>query len=296
MYNQSLSSLRNDYMVMVYALNDLKTLPQKKLFEFFSELLKELGVESYIALLSKDKSQALNILKILGFGKDDKTPQGASLLHYAASAGLIAAVSALLNLGYSNEKTKIGAGLGHYAALNGHTMAITAFLKLELFQINAKDNHGAGFLLYAARGGHINTIHELICKGLDKEETNKDGAGIIHYAVIGAQMADIEALIAQGHNPHALDKNGETSLHYAARFGKTTIITILIEKYGLNPGLENFQQQKIVDLAIENGSQNTIKLCSDTVYLNRLYLDYLLRTAPSASAIKFSTEEKVLQI
>ncbi len=238
---------------MPYTLNDLKTLTSEELRSFFTELLEPLEPADYELTLSG-----------LGFGKDDKTPEDASLLHYAASAGLIPIVDTLIQIGYANEKTKIGADIGHYAAFGGNLEALSYILDKGYAEKNARDTQGAGLIHYAARGGHLDIIRYLVGKGLDISATTAYGADALQYAVQGANIKDIQTLITLGLQSRlrAADDRGNTLLHAAAGAGRHRLVSLLINTYHLDPTIENLEKQTIVDFASRSDDAKTIEVCS----------------------------------
>ncbi|MCA5005074.1 ankyrin repeat domain-containing protein [Sphingobacterium bovistauri] len=103
--------------------------------------------------------------------------------------------------------------------------------------INYKDSHGDGVVVYAAEVGNKNTeIYDLFfSKGIDPKATYENGANLIMFAIANdTDLSLTNYFISKGVSLSAKDNHGRTVADYAAKLGNLEIIEKLVEK-GIKP-------------------------------------------------------------
>lgn len=95
-----------------------------------------------------------------------------------------------------------------------------------LNQVSARKSR----LLQAIATGDINTVRDILKKGVNPNETDADGETLLSLA-IHTRHADIAALLlAAGANPRLANEEGDTPLMLAAFVGDTTILQRLLDE------------------------------------------------------------------
>ncbi|WP_375326313.1 ankyrin repeat domain-containing protein [Candidatus Tisiphia endosymbiont of Nemotelus uliginosus] len=172
-----IDSIKKEELELIYKIlikdedgisQSIKLKPDQSLSREASEML--------LNLHNKDKKafDLHSILPIMDKDADDK--ENNTMLHFAASAGLIDLVNTLMNSGLdpnivnSRERTPL-----HSAARAGNNEVIRRLLEKNA-SINAQDEEGMAPLHLAALAGHIDTVKELVELGADKDITTQDGS------------------------------------------------------------------------------------------------------------------------
>ncbi len=215
------------------------------------------------------------VINDIGLLKNVNDSHGANALHYAAFSGNPNAVAALIVLGFDKEvKDKEGATALHYAAWSGNPNAVKALLALG-FDKEAKDNEGATAFHFAAASGYAGAVKALITLGFDKDTKDNCGVTALHEVASIGDVGMVGALIALGCDKDVKDNNGDTILHKAAYSGSRSLMTMLIERYGLNPDVKNKAGKGILDWAKKGKYQRAIDFCMNTTHTSQLYRNYL---------------------
>ncbi|MCX6245871.1 MAG: ankyrin repeat domain-containing protein [Bacteroidetes bacterium] len=208
--------------------------------------------------LEKDK----NILQ-------EKTPDGATLLHLAASAGDTAGFSFLLDHGLDiHAKDTRGVTVVIYAMDSNNpgmldylgrmgadldtpeNMGFTPLFIAVIMQnqgsvlyftdrgadVNHRTNEGLTPFLMAAQADALPMLELLASKGADPLAANNEGKTALHLAVMNGSLSVATYLLGLNLPPDARDKNGMTPLHYAAIYGYASIGKALLEK-GADPAI-----------------------------------------------------------
>ncbi len=211
------------------------------------------------------------------------TWRGPNPLHYAALSGNPKSVKALLDLGFDkNAKSNNGATALHYAALiSGNPKMIEPLLGLG-FDKNARDNDGRTILHYAVFSGNPKMVEALLDSGFDRDAKDKYSATVLHCAAQIGNQKMVAALLDLGFDKKEKGNKGYNILHIAAYFGHCSLMTMLIEKYGLKPDAKNDAGRDIVHIAIARKHQETIDFCTDTTHTAQLYRNYLASFVASA--------------
>jgi ankyrin repeat protein len=199
----------------------------------------------------------------------ERTSDGATLMHMATSAADTAGLSFLLARGLDiNARDNRGATVVHYA-MDCRELPVIDYLRrhgadldapenlgftplfhavllqsseytLYLTRYGANVNHATreGYtpLMLAARQDNIAMTELLLSKGADPLAVSKEGKSALHEAVMNGSLPVVNLLMANTKLLNIRDKEGMTPLHYAAAYGYTSIGIALIEK-GADPAI-----------------------------------------------------------
>lgn len=114
-------------------------------------------------------------------------------------------------------------------------------------------------LLSKIKSSKVREAKLLINQIADVQYTDEVGCTSLHYAAVGGHIDLIPDLIARGGNVKQTDVNGETPVHKAARKGNTEVIMALCS-YGADIGTLNMLGQSALELAVINKDINLVKL------------------------------------
>jgi ankyrin repeat protein len=89
-------------------------------------------------------------------------------------------------------------------------------------------------------------------------ETKGDDS--VYKAAENGDIGKITAAIRNGFNANTPDDDGMTLLHHAALGGKADIVESLTADYGADASLQDKQGRTALDLAVESGDAETIRI------------------------------------
>ncbi|XP_069688790.1 ankyrin-1-like [Periplaneta americana] len=206
-------------------------------------------------------------------------------LHTAVEKGNYLLVQALIKGGANpnsfsnNEDTPIFA-----AADNGNFQIFKALIVAGANYSAVSSRGGFTTVHYAAVGGNLEILQELIKLGAYLDVPGGDGKTPLQMAAYAGHFQIFQALIMAGANVSAVDKTGNTMLHFAAYGGNLKIVLEIIT-LGANSDAVNDYLQTPVHVAAEEGHLEIVKAlinagaCSNTLDKNgKSPLDYAERT------------------
>ncbi|KAK3262387.1 hypothetical protein CYMTET_28750 [Cymbomonas tetramitiformis] len=174
-------------------------------------------------------------------------------------------------LGAKAPRVKTSESALHAAAQNGEHEQLGKHIDNK--KVNSLDEAGYTALHYAAAGGHVQEVIDLLRqRAIDPNIENKNdttalllAAGNGHEKVITELLADARV------NPNKLNREGVSALHLAAQRGRVTAVTCLLQCSRVNPNLTgNVQRNSALHLAAYHGKLKSVQaLCANSrVVLN----------------------------
>ena len=153
-----------------------------------------------------------------------------SLLHYAATGGLLDATEHLIKSGISvNVKDENGQMALYYAAENGHYGICQFFLQSSV-DINAEGGRFGCALQAASFKGHENIVQLLLAKGADVNLTGSSYGSALQAASGGGRENIVQLLLANGADVNLLGGSYGCALQAASARGNENIVQLLLAK------------------------------------------------------------------
>ncbi|XP_069688793.1 ankyrin-1-like [Periplaneta americana] len=154
---------------------------------------------------------------------------GHTPLFAAADKGNLQIFKALIMAGanYSAVSSRDEFTTLHYAAIGGHVEILQELIKLgaNLDVPNGIDNTP---LQIAAHAGHFQMVQALIKAGANVSAVDQIGNTVLHFAALGGNLNTVHELIMLGANPDAVNDYLQTPAHAAAEGGHLEILKALI--------------------------------------------------------------------
>ncbi len=126
------------------------------------------------------------------------------------------------------------------AALFGHEAVLRLLLSSEMFEPDAKDDHGRTALMHAAENGHERIVELLLDMQVDpgaKDDCSRTalslaaGKGHEHIAQLLLQSGRVD--------PQGAAVWGRTPLYYAVQGGHLGVVKLLLDTHGVDPDVED---------------------------------------------------------
>lgn len=114
-----------------------------------------------------------------------------------------------------------------YAAQEGNVDLLKEMLRKGEVSTSDADSEGRSAVLFAARGGKIDSLEALNFAGADFSQIDKSGRNALHYATRQGCMDATVWLLSQGFSVHTTDGHALTPLHQAA-LGKHSLLCELL--------------------------------------------------------------------
>ncbi|XP_058824027.1 uncharacterized protein LOC131684839 [Topomyia yanbarensis] len=151
-------------------------------------------------------------------------------LHFAARAGHIEIVNALLTKGANVDATRNDSWTPlHFAVLNGHTEVVKTLLTRGV-PIDVTTNGGFTSLHVAAQNGLTEVVNTLLTKGAKVDATQIDGWTPLHVAALNGHTEVVYTLLTNCASVDAVTNEGLSSLHVAAQSGHIQVVNSLLSK------------------------------------------------------------------
>ena len=121
----------------------------------------------------------------------------------------------------------------HEASRQGDLESVKGILTGENVGVDSTLDDSYTALAYAAAGGHLSLVKELLANGADVNLQTRFSKSPLNHAIGGGNQEACELLIDAGARLDLRNDNGSSLLHEAAFWGQTNMIPFLISK-GLN--------------------------------------------------------------
>ena len=134
-------------------------------------------------------------------------------------------------------------------------------LLAEGAEVNGRDIDGGGrtALMWAAAGGRIENVKELLAFGADPFVEDDHGSTALHYGALGESASVVKALIAARANLNARDQTGATPLAKAAWAGQAEVVRILLEA-GADVNARDNRGQSALAIAESRGHLKVVEI------------------------------------
>ncbi|CAM9907256.1 unnamed protein product [Ectocarpus fasciculatus] len=214
---------------------DPSQIPEHKLAE--NQLPTKKNRDLYVAATSGNLDE-LKVALAAGASPNwyNKSEDGATALHRAASGGHVGCVEHLLKNGSVIDErllTNSNSAL-HLACGNGHVETVKVLVAASA-SVNAGNSYGNAPIHAALMGGHRAVVELLLESGAEAQWTNNKGSTLLHFLAYSTDMppADKKALalklVQAGVNLDSKDEDGMTPLHVVGQSGDKEMATFLFE-------------------------------------------------------------------
>eukprot|EP00408_Alexandrium_pacificum_P046540 CAMPEP_0171251780 /NCGR_PEP_ID=MMETSP0790-20130122/50817_1 /TAXON_ID=2925 /ORGANISM="Alexandrium catenella, Strain OF101" /LENGTH=368 /DNA_ID=CAMNT_0011719491 /DNA_START=46 /DNA_END=1152 /DNA_ORIENTATION=+ len=122
------------------------------------------------------------------------------------------------------------------------------------------DSAGSSGLHFAASGGHLRLLHELIARGCEVNARDKRMQTPLHIACAEDHAELALELLVGGCDVNAADENQQTALHRAVLMDSTEVVRVLIEQGGADMTLADCTKSTPLHLAAGHGRTEAMAL------------------------------------
>jgi len=110
----------------------------------------------------------------------------------------------------------------------------------------------------AASAGDVESVRELLKKGVDPNAKNKYGWTPLHEAASEGHVDVVKLLLEHGADPNAKNEGGWTPLHVAAYRGHVDVARLLLQ-YGVDPNVQNERGRTPLHVAAIRGRVDVVR-------------------------------------
>lgn len=125
--------------------------------------------------------------------------------------------------------------------------------------VNCHDNQGRTLLHLAIKLGNTEAVQLLLKAYIDIDWKDNDGNTAFHYAVLQNRISYLRVLFTTSGNPMTKNKFGQTPLYLACRYAKEQCIDLYLEKYKLDMGEKDLQEETIFMAFVRSKSISLLK-------------------------------------
>lgn len=125
--------------------------------------------------------------------------------------------------------------------------------------VNCKDKQGRSLLHLAIKLENTEAVQILLRAYIDVDSKDADGNTCFHYAVLQNRISYLRVLFTTSGNPMTKNKYGQTPLYLACRYGKEQCIDLYLEKYKLDMGEKDYQDETTFMAFIRSKSLRLLK-------------------------------------
>ena len=179
---------------------------------------------------------------------------GDTVLHYAASKGLLDFLKSMIDCHYCNllATNKQGQTILHCAV--EHTEVVKyLIIECNFDPMTVINNDGDTVLHYAASRGLLDFLKSMIdCHYCNLLATNKQGQTILHCAVEHTEVVKYLIIECNCDPMTVINNDGDTVLHYAAKKGLLDLLKFMINHSKCNLMATNKRGKTILHCAVEH--------------------------------------------
>lgn len=141
-------------------------------------------------------------------------------------------------------------------AAQTHNLQLAQFLMDAGANLNIRNKYGETAIMLASYHGQTDMVRQFYVKGA---EINHHGWNPLLYAASGGHLDTIKLLLLGEANINATSDNGTTALMMAVRGNHLDAATLLLDN-GADPGIKNEQGDNALSWAEKRDHQNIVKL------------------------------------
>lgn len=189
---------------------------------------------------------------------------GAYALHYAARGGSIECFDCIVkNGGNPMVKTEAHSSVLHLAAYDGNNEMVAHICARYPKLVNEVDSTGHSPAHYAAGGGDLSLLKDILSYGVDPLVTSENGATLLMKATWNGRLDIAQYLCTSYPDLKAMkDSLGCGCLHYAACGGHIDVIDYLV-KEGLDPEVTSNEGHTMLHVAIYHDQESAVKYITE---------------------------------
>ena len=166
-----------------------------------------------------------------GADVDAQTSDGWTAIAYAAQSGCEEAAMHILARNARLDLHAIDGGTAlSTAAIHGHASVVAALLgtgRLSIADIDESDEANCTALLWAAVGGHHETVRLLLASGASADFVNADGESALLLAAFFGHPEVARVLLQAGADVRLADADGRTPRQRASAKGHATVVRLI---------------------------------------------------------------------
>src|SRR4030066_592453 len=192
---------------------------------FYLPLNVSAGIqEDFIWAIEKDNLSEVSKLLKKGASPDIPNKEGYTPLMMAAQTKNLKLAELLIDAGAKlNIRNKYGETAIMLASYHGQTEMVR-----QLYIRGAEINHsGWNPLIYAASGGHLETIQLLLNGEADINSPSDNGTTALMMAVRGNHFDAVTVLLYNGADPNIKNEHGDNALNWAEKRDHPNIVKLL---------------------------------------------------------------------
>ncbi|MDE6661522.1 MAG: ankyrin repeat domain-containing protein [Anaeroplasmataceae bacterium] len=130
---------------------------------------------------------------------------------------------------------------------------------LDHGNVNVVDKNGMNLLSYAIKLQSNDAVQILLRAYIDIDSMDKKGNTCFHYAVLHNRLNYLRVLMTTNGNPMQKNKAGHTPLYLACRYRKEKMIDLYLEKYRLDMGEKDNNEETICLAFIRSKAPQLLK-------------------------------------
>ncbi|MDE6655690.1 MAG: ankyrin repeat domain-containing protein, partial [Anaeroplasmataceae bacterium] len=130
---------------------------------------------------------------------------------------------------------------------------------LEHGNVNVTDATGKTLLSYAIQLQSNEAVQILLRAYIDVDIADDKGNTCYHYAVLHNRLSYLRILMTTNGNPMQKNKAGQTPLYLACRYRKEKMIDLYLEKYKLDMGEKDLNEETICMALVRAKSHQLLK-------------------------------------